>query len=74
MVDEGCKAVVMEVSSQGLKLDRTAGIVFDIGVFTNLEPDHIGPNAVSYTHLDGTDFRTGKRTFRERISYGSESI
>lgn len=44
MVDAGCKAVVMEVSSQGLKLDRTAGIVFDIGVFTNLEPDHIGPN------------------------------
>lgn len=44
MVDDGCKAVVMEVSSQGLKLDRTAGIVFDIGVFTNLEPDHIGPN------------------------------
>lgn len=34
----------MEVSSQGLKLDRTAGILFDIGVFTNLEPDHIGPN------------------------------
>lgn len=44
MVDAGCKAVVMEVSSQGLKLDRTAGITFDIGVFTNLEPDHIGPN------------------------------
>lgn len=44
MADEGCKAVVMEVSSQGLKLDRTAGILFDIGVFTNLESDHIGPN------------------------------
>ncbi len=44
MVDAGCKAVVMEVSSQGLMLDRTAGIMFDIGVFTNLEPDHIGPN------------------------------
>jgi UDP-N-acetylmuramoyl-L-alanyl-D-glutamate--2,6-diaminopimelate ligase len=44
MVDAGCKAVAMEVSSQGLKLDRTAGILFDIGVFTNLEPDHIGPN------------------------------
>ena len=27
-----------------MKLDRTAGIIFDIGVFTNLEPDHIGPN------------------------------
>lgn len=44
MADAGRKAVVMEVSSQGLKLDRTAGIMFDIGVFTNLEPDHIGPN------------------------------
>ena len=44
MVNAGCEAVVMEVSSQGLKLDRTAGIMFNIGVFTNLEPDHIGPN------------------------------
>ncbi len=43
MVEEGCEYVVMEVSSQGLKLDRTAGIVFDYGVFTNLSPDHIGP-------------------------------
>lgn len=34
----------MEVSSQGLKMDRTAGIMFDYGVFTNLSPDHIGPN------------------------------
>lgn len=44
MVQAGCKAVVMEVSSQGIKQDRTAGIIFDIGVFTNLSPDHIGPN------------------------------
>ena len=43
MVDEGCRYMVMEVSSQGLKLDRTAGIIFDYGVFTNLSPDHIGP-------------------------------
>ncbi len=44
MVDAGMDAVVMEVSSQGLKLYRTEGFVFDIGIFTNLEPDHIGPN------------------------------
>lgn len=43
MVNCGMKAVVMEVSSQGLMLHRTAGILFDIGVFTNLEKDHIGP-------------------------------
>lgn len=43
MVAAGCKVVVMEVSSQGLKLHRTAGIEFDLGIFTNLAPDHIGP-------------------------------
>lgn len=44
MVDAGCEAVVMEASSQGFKLHRTAGIEFDYGLFTNLSPDHIGPN------------------------------
>lgn len=43
MVKEGCQAVVMEVSSQGLMLHRTQGFIFDIGIFTNLAPDHIGP-------------------------------
>ena len=43
MVEAGCEYVVMEVSSQGLKLDRTAGILFDYGIFKNLSPDHIGP-------------------------------
>ncbi len=44
MLDAGIKTVVMEVSSQALKLDRTAGIIFDYAIFTNLSPDHIGPN------------------------------
>ena len=44
MVEEGCDCVVMEVSSQGLMLNRTAGIPFEIGIFTNLGHDHIGPN------------------------------
>ncbi len=44
MADIGCDAVVMEVSSQGLKLHRTQGFIFDIGIFTNIEPDHIGPD------------------------------
>lgn len=43
MVEIGCDCVVMEVSSQGLMLHRTAGFMFEIGIFTNLEPDHIGP-------------------------------
>lgn len=44
MVEAGCDAVVMEVSSQGLKQHRVFGINFDIALFTNLEPDHIGTN------------------------------
>lgn len=42
MVASGCSHVVMEASSQGFKLHRTAGIEFDVGVFLNLSPDHIG--------------------------------
>ena len=44
MVEAGLDTVVMEVSSQALMLHRTQGFVFDYGIFTNLEPDHIGPN------------------------------
>ncbi|MDD3795280.1 MAG: UDP-N-acetylmuramoyl-L-alanyl-D-glutamate--2,6-diaminopimelate ligase [Lachnospiraceae bacterium] len=43
MVEAGCRIAVMEVSSQGLMLHRTAGFLFELGIFTNIEPDHIGP-------------------------------
>ena len=41
MLEEKCEVVVMEVSSQSLKLDRVAGCDFDIGIFTNFAEDHI---------------------------------
>lgn len=44
MLKAGCEVCVMEVSSQGLMMHRTAGIPFELGIFTNLAPDHIGPN------------------------------
>lgn len=44
MADLGIKYCVMEVSSQGLMMHRTLGIPFIAGIFTNLSPDHIGPN------------------------------
>ncbi len=52
MAEQGCKYVVMEVSSQGLKMDRVAGIEFDYGIFTNISMDHIGPNE----HEDYADY------------------
>ncbi|MCI9603450.1 MAG: UDP-N-acetylmuramoyl-L-alanyl-D-glutamate--2,6-diaminopimelate ligase [Ruminococcus sp.] len=56
MVEIGCDSVVMEVSSQGLMLHRTAGIPFEIGIFTNLGHDHIGPNE----HKDFEDYKRCK--------------
>lgn len=56
MVDEGCKCVVMEVSSQGLMMNRVGGFTFDYGVFTNIEPDHIGPTE----HKDFDDYLKAK--------------
>lgn len=44
MEKAGCSHVIMEVSSQGIKMNRVEGIVFDYGIFTNISPDHIGPD------------------------------
>lgn len=44
MLDKGCSHVVMEVSSQGLKLKRTFGIQFDYSAFLNISLDHISPS------------------------------
>ena len=44
MADNGIEVCVMEASSQGFLMKRTLGTEFEIGIFTNLEPDHIGPN------------------------------
>lgn len=52
MVNAGLSAVVMEVSSQALKLHRTDAILFDVGIFTNLEADHIGAGE----HEDFADY------------------
>ena len=41
MADAGCTHVVMEVSSHALCLHRVDGVIFDVGVFTNLTQDHL---------------------------------
>lgn len=56
MAEAGCDAVVMEVSSQSLKLHRVAGCDFDIGVFTNFSEDHISPKE----HPDMEDYFDSK--------------
>lgn len=41
-VEKGCTHLVMEVSSQALKQGRVSGVEFDLAMFLNLSPDHIG--------------------------------
>ncbi|MBR3785283.1 MAG: UDP-N-acetylmuramoyl-L-alanyl-D-glutamate--2,6-diaminopimelate ligase [Firmicutes bacterium] len=43
MADSGCRAAVIEVSSQALKQGRVYGLVFDLAVLTGISRDHIGP-------------------------------
>lgn len=70
MVEEGCDSVVMEVSSQGLMLQRTAGIPFEIGIFTNLGEDHIGPNE----HKDFEDYKRCKGLLFKQCKIGIANI
>lgn len=56
MVDEGCEVIVMEVSSQSLKLHRVDGCEFDIAVFTNFSEDHISEKE----HPDMEDYFNSK--------------
>lgn len=62
MLEAGCEYVVMEASSQGLMLNRLAGFTFDYGIFTNLEPDHIG----GAEHKDFEDYlRCKSKLFKQ---------
>lgn len=56
MVDEGVEVVVMEVSSQSLKLHRVDGCEFDIVLFTNFSEDHISEKE----HPDMQDYFNSK--------------
>ena len=58
MVDKGCGACAMEVSSHALALRRVDGTTFSAGVFTNLTRDHLD------FHLDmETYFQAKRRLF-----------
>lgn len=70
MVKTGCDTVVMEVSSQGLMLHRTAGIEFDYGIFTNLSEDHIGENE----HKDFEDYTRCKSLLFKQCKVGIVNI
>ena len=68
--DAGCDTALMEVSSQGLMMDRVAGVHYDVGVFTNLSPDHIGPGE----HKTFEEYRSWKGQLFQRCDVGIVNI
>ncbi|MDR0948588.1 MAG: UDP-N-acetylmuramoyl-L-alanyl-D-glutamate--2,6-diaminopimelate ligase [Lachnospiraceae bacterium] len=70
MVDAGLDTVVMEVSSQALKMHRTDGFTFEVGVFTNLDVDHIAPGE----HDTFEEYRECKAILFRKCRYGIVNI
>jgi UDP-N-acetylmuramoyl-L-alanyl-D-glutamate--2,6-diaminopimelate ligase len=68
MVDAGCGACVMEVSSHALALRRVDGTTFAAGVFTNLTRDHLD------YHGDMESYFAAKRRLFEMLPPGAPSV
>lgn len=66
MVESGCKACVIEASSIGLREHRVSGFTFDIGLFTNFSPDHIG----GVEHKDMEEYRRCKAMLFQQSKLG----
>ncbi len=69
-LDAGCDTAIMEVSSQGLMMNRVAGIHYTVGVFTNLSPDHIGPGE----HASFEEYRSWKAQLFRRCDIGVVNV
>ena len=69
MAGAGCTHVVLEASSQAMKLKRLYGLTFAAGLFLNLSPDHIGP----HEHTGFEEYRACKAAlFRQcRLAAGN---
>lgn len=60
-VSNGMTHLIMEVSSQAYLVGRVYGLTFDVGVFLNISPDHIGP----IEHPNFEDYFYHKRLLME---------
>ncbi len=61
-VEKGCQIAVLEVSSLAVKQRRIEGLTFELGIFTNFYPDHIGEGE----HETLEEYRYWKACFLKR--------
>lgn len=67
MVEQGCQYAVVEVSSHSLVLKRVLGCEFDVGVLTNITPDHLD------FHHTFSKYRQAKQQFFLSLEGGKKS-
>jgi UDP-N-acetylmuramoyl-L-alanyl-D-glutamate--2,6-diaminopimelate ligase len=68
MVDSGCTACAMEVSSHALEQERTRGTRYDVAVFTNLTADHLD------YHGTKTAYRAAKKRLFDGLSAEATAV
>lgn len=61
MRDAGCKYVVLEVTSEGVKQFRHLGLFLDVAVFTNLSPEHLASHGGSFEKYRAAKMRIFKK-------------
>lgn len=64
MQEHGCRYIVMEVSSHAIALEKTAPIIFEVGIFTNLSAEHLD------FHHDMESYYQTKLSLFKRVKYG----
>lgn len=68
MVEDGCQACVMEVSSHSMDMERVYGCDFDVAVFTNLTRDHLD------FHLSMERYFSSKKKLFEYLENKKEAV
>lgn len=61
MRDAGCKYMVLEVTSEGVKQFRHLGLFLDVAVFTNLSPEHLASHGGSFEKYRAAKMRIFKK-------------
>ncbi|HEY4477311.1 MAG TPA: UDP-N-acetylmuramoyl-L-alanyl-D-glutamate--2,6-diaminopimelate ligase [Candidatus Paceibacterota bacterium] len=74
MKKTGCTHCVVETTSEGIKQFRNKGIVYDIAVFTNLSPEHLGSHGGDFEQYKKTKGKLFSSLLRARhkIIYGKK--
>lgn len=54
MNKERCDIVLLEATSEGIKMNRHVGLYYDIAVFTNLHPEHLKSHGNSFEEYKKT--------------------